>query len=412
MMCSWLKNKTTSLVTAGVKKFTAALQNILTDSNLINEIEHRADETLFLPLTHSRQYRYIADVKEDDIYDSFVEYSLNAQTLGIDIKRFVYEHYPKKSKKARNFIIAFFSDLNKIIYDVLKESASPETRIILKGQVVLLDTILERINALENVLTDKNDSYAMPTIAVSYCANMQHTSWHIGNFQEALTNKHIERHIDLSQNNSIKTPQEGQEFWDSERRALIANFSKKVAPFFDDYSSFSIFGLAPIPLLILFGNCFANKPNIDIYQKRKSPSSWQWESSEIPIDIKSNWINLIDSSPEAILILSFSGKVHFANIARTLDMAKGYNILELSIESLYDDFLRSENQLNAFLTEYRKAISALSSRGAQKVHLFAAIPPAFAIAIGQAFNPNFTPQIVTYDYKQGQYQEALIIGEI
>ena len=45
--------------------------------------------------------------------------------------------------------------------------------------------------------------------------------------------------------------------------------------------------------------------------------------------------------------------------------------------------------------------------GVKQIHLFAAIPISFAISIGQAYNPNYDANLVTYDYKQGIYSRAL-----
>lgn len=75
----------------------------------------------------------------------------------------------------------------------------------------------------------------------------------------------------------------------------------------------------------------------------------------------------------------------------------------MSIDEPFDDFLRTKEQLNEFLLEFRKLKSFLTSKGVQIIHLFAAIPVAFAIGIGQAYNPNYDATIITYDYKQGMY---------
>ena len=55
--------------------------------------------------------------------------------------------------------------------------------------------------------------------------------------------------------------------------------------------------------------------------------------------------------------------------------------------------------------------SSLGSKGVKRIHLFASIPIAFAIGIGQAYNTNYDPEIITYDFNQGVYTKALTIGE-
>ena len=73
--------------------------------------------------------------------------------------------------------------------------------------------------------------------------------------------------------------------------------------------------------------------------------------------------------------------------------------------------MRSKQQLDEFFIEFRKIKSKLLELGVKQIHLFAAIPISFAISIGQAYNPNYDANLVTYDYKQGIYTKALTIGE-
>ena len=112
---------------------------------------------------------------------------------------------------------------------------------------------------------------------------------------------------------------------------------------------------------------------------------------------------------EVALLMSFSGKVSKHNVTSTV----GEKIpqIEMFIKEPFDDFLRCKSQLDDFLFEYRKVKSLLGSKGIKRIHLFASIPIAFAIGIGQAYNTNYDPEIITYDFNQGVYTKALTIGE-
>ena len=140
---------------------------------------------------------------------------------------------------------------------------------------------------------------------------------------------------------------------------------------------------------------------------KKNPSTFAWRKRGKKLNIVTTWLNDVQS-PEVALVMSFSGKVNIDNVKRTIGNDKA--IVEMGIEEPYDDFLRTKKQLDEFLTEYRKLKAAFERLGIKKVHLFAAIPVAFAIGIGQAYNSNYDAEIVTYDYKQGQYTEAISIG--
>lgn len=407
MLCNWLKNKSLELAKKGGENFLSALKKFFKDSQLINEIHDRADKELFLAAASSKQYHHVESIKENDIYDKFIEMCFDRQTLGVDVVKFVETHYSRKRKSAKKYIVWFFNELNMIIFDVLKNNASSETKIILRGQEIGFSQILTKLAHIENELTKNTNP---PTTVITYCANMQHSRWNIQNYEKALADKQIINTISLSLSNSILDQQNGDTFWENERKALICNFSRKVIPLLEDGGSFSVFGLAPIPLLILYGNLFANRPNIDVYQLKKNPSSWEWENNDTKLNISTTWLSNFAHASEAAIMLSFSGKVNIANVNNTIDTTS-LPTVELSIENPYDDFLRSKQQLDEFLIEFRKIKSKLLELGVKQIHLFAAIPISFAISIGQAYNPNYDANLVTYDYKQGIYTKALTIGE-
>ena len=408
LFASILKKRMKSLALQGGKKFLSALKKFQLDSRIISEIDNRADKELFFLVANHREYKYIESVKEDNIYDSFVDLCLNQQSYGVNINQFVDQHYSRKSKKAKEYICSFFEELRKIIFEVISQYASPEAKLILSGQEFYTDKILEKLDEIKLELRKKENN---PTTVIIYCANMQNTNWSIGDYKPALSERHIEREINLSIVNSIQQPKHGDSFWEMERSALIANFEKKVLPLLDENKCFSVFGLAPIPLLILLGNQFAGRSNVDIYQIQKNPSSWKWQKTYHRLNIKTVWHNKVTDSNEAILIFSVSGIVNLKNISSVLAISQ-YSVVELSIEQPYDDCLRSKKQLDECMEEFRKAKEVLNSMGVQKIHLFAAIPPALAISIGQAYNRNYDAALITYDFNRGVYSKAFTVGEI
>lgn len=406
MLCNWLKNKSLELAKKGGENFWGALKKFFRDSQLINEIHDRADKELFFAAAASKQYYHVESIKENDIYDKFIEMCFDQQTLDIDVTSFVETHYSHKTKKGKKYIVWFFNELNMIIFDVLKNYASAETKIILRGQEIGFSQILTKLTHIENHLAKNINS---PTTVITYCANMQNNRWNIQNYEKALADKQIINTISLSLTNSILDQQNGDTFWENERKALICNFSRKVLPLLEDGGAFSVFGLAPIPLLVLYGNLFANRPNIDVYQLKKN-SSWEWENNDTKLNISTTWLSNVDRASEAAIMLSFSGKVNIENVNNTIKI-DSLPTVELSIENPYDDFLQSKKQLDEFLIEFRKIKSKLLELGVKQIHLFAAIPISFAISIGQAYNPNYDANLITYDYKQGIYTKALTIGE-
>ena len=199
MMCNWLKNKSLELAKKGGENFLSALKKFFKDSQLINEIHDRADKELFLAAASSKQYHHIESIKENDIYDKFIEMCFDRQTLGVDVVNFVETHYSRKRKSTKKYIVWFFNELNMIIFDVLKNNASSETKIILRGQEIGFSQILTKLAHIENRLTENTNP---PTTVITYCANMQNSRWNFQNYEKALADRQIINTISLSLSNS------------------------------------------------------------------------------------------------------------------------------------------------------------------------------------------------------------------
>ena len=387
------------LAKAGGIKAAAAVRKWFKNSEIINEINSRIDSEVFFDAVSTDDYKYVEDIRENDIFDKFIEYCVSNTALGFDIEQFVDKYYKDKSGEAREYVIAFFKRIAKVIEEVLISHSSTETKLIISGQKTL-EEILKRLES------DRRRN-GTPSLVVRYSANMQNKMWSLESFKYDVDHCNIIDTIDISMQNFPMYQKDGVLFWRIEKKSLEDAFKNKVLPRLELGLAVDLYGLAPIPLLVLLGNLFANRPNINIYQLKKNPSTFAWSKRGKKLNIVTTWLNDVQS-PEVALVMSFSGKVNIDNVKRTIGNDKA--IVEMGIEEPYDDFLRTKKQLDEFLTEYRKLKAAFERLGIKKVHLFAAIPVAFAIGIGQAYNSNYDAEIVTYDYKQGQYTEAISIG--
>ena len=384
------------IVKFGSSKMYNALKKFFLDSQILNEIYDEIDKNLFFPATQDERYLYIEDIKEDDIFDQFIDLCFKNASLDIDISSLAQDHYKDKTNEAKDYIKWFYSQIALTIYGVLKRHASLEGKILLKSQEIQLKTILDRIDEITSLLNlEKNKNI----LVVTYSANMQGKQWTL--------NRIVPSRVDLSMKNFPIQP-DSKEFWLYAQKSLMAEFNKRVLAFLDDGYAVDLYALAPIPLLVLLGNLFANRPNINIFQLKKVPSSFAWEEAGKKLNIIVTQIPDVFHGEEAGLLMSFSGKVNKNNIVKII--GDKIPLIEMSIKEPFDDFLRTKSQLDEFLTEYRKVKSSLASKGITKIHLFAAIPIAFAIGIGQAYNPNYDPDIITYDFRQGVYSKALTIG--
>ena len=92
------------LAKQGTSKVYNALKKFFLDSKIINEIYDVIDKDLFLAATQDERYRHIADIKENDIFDQFVELCVSNASFNIDIDEFVEEHYRRQTCRSRKGI--------------------------------------------------------------------------------------------------------------------------------------------------------------------------------------------------------------------------------------------------------------------------------------------------------------------
>lgn len=102
MCINLFKNNANDLVKAVGKKLFNSVSKFFNDSQIINEINERANTELFCEAVKDKKYKYIADINEEDLYDEFVDLCLKSRAYRVDIDGFVENKFSNKSTKAKN----------------------------------------------------------------------------------------------------------------------------------------------------------------------------------------------------------------------------------------------------------------------------------------------------------------------
>ena len=81
--------------------------------------------------------------------------------------------------------------------------------------------------------------------------------------------------LSMSWSHEDKSP----EFWRTESEHLQRVFERHIIPRIEegDPAHFSLFAMAPIPLLIKLGALFTDKIPVDVYQLIREPNTWKWQ---------------------------------------------------------------------------------------------------------------------------------------
>lgn len=201
-----------------------------------------------------------------------------------------------------------------------------------------------------------------------------------------------------------------QDYWNLERNNLQRQFASKVHQRLGkDIKNLSVFAIAPQPLLIELGRLLSDVTGITVYQHQKEPEdNWRWAQIEMPVDYQV--IKPLVDSETVALNLSLSATIDNSRITSVLGNA---SVWTLTIAEPYNDFLKSQSQLQAFRERFRKLLNEIKAvHGQDKViHVFPAVPVSIAVEIGRVWMPKADLPLRIYDqnYKLGGFVEAFTI---
>lgn len=135
-------------------------------------------------------------------------------------------------------------------------------------------------------------------------------------------------------------------FWESESAHLNRVFDQKVLPLIesDQTKHFSLFSLAPIPLLIQLGTLFTDKISVDTYQPIREPKGWHWQEFPEGFEFIIKKPEKVDGAP--VLVISLSDIVNHERI-RTI-MGEQVSVWELTVpeEHIGNDNICNSAQLS------------------------------------------------------------------
>lgn len=204
------------------------------------------------------------------------------------------------------------------------------------------------------------------------------------------------------------------DYWRTERDNLYNSFHRKISPRIDenDPAHFSLFALAPQPLLVYLGELFTDKISVDVYQPIREPKTWRWQNSPDNFDFIINQPDNYNNQP--VLAISLSDNISPVRI--TSIIGEKVSIWELTVgkEYLHNDFMRSKTQLSQFRKIFRKLMVLIKEKHGQStpLQIFPAMPVSCAIEMGRVRMPKADMPWVMYDQnnKLGKFIKTIEIG--
>lgn len=217
------------------------------------------------------------------------------------------------------------------------------------------------------------------------------------------------RAIELSMKGSERRDNEDK-FWSSEQAEIERKFDRLIRDRMADgeIEHLSVFGLAPMPLLIRLGTLLTDIPHVDVYQLHRDPKGWSWPDDKKHQEFTVQKPVKYDGPPA--LIFSLSDTITEDRIHEVLPDA---SIWTLTIENPNQECVRSRDSLTAFASAVRPLIGEIKSVHGQNapLHIFPAAPVSTMIELGRLRQPKAAQPWIIYDQNnnRGGFTRTLTI---
>ncbi len=186
-------------------------------------------------------------------------------------------------------------------------------------------------------------------------------------------------------------------YWVTEETNLSTQFNLKIKPRLmqGNADHYSVFAIAPQPLLIKFGVLLNDLNNVKVYQKHREPSTWRWQT--VSSDIEYILREPDDKTMLPVLIFSLSATVTYDRVQKTL--GDNTSIWEITISGTpNNDFLKTETLLSDFRRTVRHTFDKIKSyHGYTKLHIFPAMPVSASVELGRVWMPKVDMPMTLYD---------------
>ena len=197
-------------------------------------------------------------------------------------------------------------------------------------------------------------------------------------------------------------------FWDVEPEHLERQFAEKVAAFKsgDQVQHYSLFGFAPIPLLMKLGVLLGDVYPADVFQLRREPTSWKWDAAGD--DVRHEIRPPSRATGKVALKLELSAPISDQRVIDVL--GEDCSIWSVTHPNPGNDYIRKRSHLEDVRTVFRtvmRQVKALSPEP-QEIHVFPAMPLSTAVEFGRVRMPKADPNLIVYDENKG-FHYALTI---
>ena len=200
-------------------------------------------------------------------------------------------------------------------------------------------------------------------------------------------------------------------YWQVQPEVLRADFASKVGGRFEagDIRHLSVFGLAPIPLLMELGRLLSDISVADVFELQREPVQWSWPEDREEVQFALHRGR--PGSKKVALKLSITNEISDDAVMKALET--DVSIWEISSDIHRAGIIRHKDDLRRFREIARRTFDEIQNLHGSDIELsvFPATPLSCAVEFGRVWQPKAQPCFDIYDRVQDQgFVRRLWIG--
>ena len=227
-----------------------------------------------------------------------------------------------------------------------------------------------------------------------------------------IPNKRVASQHGMSINIDVSSDYKSPSFWSEAEVQLTAKYRHLVQSTLTVIPDqhFSVFPIAPIPLIIKLGYLMGDKVPADIYQKTRTPDTWQWQTTEITNSFSIEK-KTVRPGNRVAMVLSLTADIAEERITSVMDVDVIYFI---RASRFGVDSILSIADLSTFWHTYQDVCDEIRNgyTDTHEIAVFPAIPVSAAFEVGRRYMPSVYPNLVIYDDDDGFFKTLTIGGRI
>jgi hypothetical protein len=214
------------------------------------------------------------------------------------------------------------------------------------------------------------------------------------------------RRIDIQ----IEDDYHSSRYWENASKALDRKYNQQIVSILDEFANahFSVFPLAPMPLIMKLGYKIGDKTRADIFQFSRAEDSWNWLTHE-----QTNSFSVekqpIGEGDRMALVFGLTADIAPNRITEVYDADVLYFI---RADRFGVDCIKSPADLAAFWRVYQTTCDEIMNTypDIKEIGVFPAMPVSAAFEVGRRYMPGVYPKFRIYDDDSGFFETITIGG--